>query len=394
MTARELLCLAGVSILAAGSSSAQVLDRSFLEEGPITIGHTVSLQSDILSEERRILVSLPYDYAASSKRYPVVYITDPLLFHQFGYASGVIHSLSFIERIPQSILIGVHSDDREMDLTTASAGRGGNADDFARFFREELQDYVDRNYRTEPFSVLIGHSAGGFFALHTLLHHPETFDAYIALDPSVWWDDGRLVDDLKAAQASGKRFDKMLFTSNIRFVDDDADADPADLYYGELVELLTGYMPAGLEFSHRSFPDESHASTVIPGIHQGLLAIYEDWPLHEDVDSVDALLSRYRYLSDKYGYRVEIPFTHASDIGFRLLDGGKPEEALAIFEYALEHISQNEIAWYQLGTALKELGRLTEARAAFDKAIEEGPDSHMYDVFVRFRDQVVQELAP
>jgi len=61
------------------------------------------------------------------------------------------------------------------------------------FFRSELQVLIERQYRTQPYKILIGHSDGGRFALHTLLHAPDTFDAYIALSPAVWSDDGVFV---------------------------------------------------------------------------------------------------------------------------------------------------------------------------------------------------------
>lgn len=387
MTLRTLIALFIIHLLSANGAFAQVIDRSFLEEGPISIGKTLSLKSEILSEERKILVSLPFNYDTSSKRYPVVYITDPLLFYQFGYASGIIKSLSFIEQIPQLILVGVHSEDRELDLTTEFSGRGGNADEFIEFFREELQPFIEQEYRTQPYKTFIGHSAGGFFSLYTLLHAPDTFDAYVALDPSIWWDDGKLIDDLKEAQASGTRFDNTLFTSNIAFETDGRQ------YYKEFIEAVSMETPPGLIFSHKSFPEESHASTIIPGIHQALQAVYEDWPVPSSVDSLDGLLSHYRQLSEHYGYTVEIPLTQASDAGFRLVSNGDAEGALKIFEYTLANISQNEIAHYQVAFALRQLGRLEEALAAFDKAIEVGPDSHMFDVFVRFRDEVREELS-
>lgn len=386
MAIRILMALITIYLLSVNAAFAQVLDRSFLREGPISIGTTVSLKSEGLSEERKILVSLPYDYDTGSERYPVVYITDPLLFYQFGYASGVIKSLSFIERIPQLILVGVHSEDRELDLTTEFSGRGGNAGKFIEFFREELQPFIEQKYRTQPYKTLIGHSAGGFFSLHTLLQAPDTFDAYVALDPSIWWDDGRLIDDLKEAQASGRRFDNTLFTSNIAFASDDRQ------YYREFTEALSMETPPGLTFRHKSFPDETHASTIIPGIYEALQAVYEDWPVPPSIGSLEALLDHYRQLSEHYGYTVEIPLTQASDAGFRLVNRGDAEGALEIFEYTLANISQNEIAHYQVAFALRELGRLEEALAAFDKAIEVGPESHMFDVFLRFRDEVQEEL--
>lgn len=42
--------------------------------------------------------------------------------------------------------------------------------------------------------AVIGHSMAGFFVLHTLVHHPESFETYVAISPSIWWDREGLLD--------------------------------------------------------------------------------------------------------------------------------------------------------------------------------------------------------
>jgi tetratricopeptide (TPR) repeat protein len=162
--------------------------------------------------------------------------------------------------------------------------------------------------------------------------------------------------------------------------------------YEDLIKLLSDVEPDGLEFSHMSFPDEDHSSTIMPGIHYGILSMYENWTPPDSIDNLDALVSHYQKLSEHYGYSVDVPGKHASDVGFRLIGEGDLEGALEVFEYSLANISQNAIAHYQVAFALRRLGRLTEALAEFEKAIELGPGTDMFDVFVRFRDEVAQEL--
>ena len=50
----------------------------------------------------------------------------------------------------------------------------------------------------------MGHSFGGLFALHTMAERPELFDAWVAADPSLWWDGGVLVRSLEAKPGSGR----------------------------------------------------------------------------------------------------------------------------------------------------------------------------------------------
>ena len=43
--------------------------------------------------------------------------------------------------------------------------------------------------------ILFGHSLGGLFVLHTMYKHPDAFQTWLALSPSVWWDDRSVLKD-------------------------------------------------------------------------------------------------------------------------------------------------------------------------------------------------------
>jgi pimeloyl-ACP methyl ester carboxylesterase len=81
--------------------------------------------------------------------------------------------------------------------STPFVGSAGAADKFLSFIADELLPTIDRNYRTRPYRVLIGHSLGGLFAVYALMNCPEVFKGYLISSPSLWWDDQALV---KAAQ--------------------------------------------------------------------------------------------------------------------------------------------------------------------------------------------------
>src|SRR4029434_4595008 len=47
---------------------------------------------------------------------------------------------------------------------------------------------MERSCGPEPYRVFVGHSLGGITAIQALYTMPETFNAYVAIDPSLWWD--------------------------------------------------------------------------------------------------------------------------------------------------------------------------------------------------------------
>src|SRR5678815_3818832 len=63
--------------------------------------------------------------------------------------------------------------------------------------KTELIPRIEHDYRTAPYRVFVGHSLGGITTLDALYTMPETFNAYVAIDPSLWWDGQLLLKKAK-----------------------------------------------------------------------------------------------------------------------------------------------------------------------------------------------------
>ena len=165
----------------------------------IIIGNKFQIESAVLDETREIWISTPQSYQISEESYPILILLDGDA--HFHHTTGTVNFLAANDRIPEMIVVAIPNTDRTRDLTPASRNSDdiennptqGGADNFLRFIGEELMPYIDENYRTRPYRVLIGHSYGGLFAIHTLISQPEYFDAYIAISPSLQWSDQDLV---------------------------------------------------------------------------------------------------------------------------------------------------------------------------------------------------------
>ena len=180
---------------------------------PITIGETVRLQSEIMGEERVVLISTPRGYEGTDATYPVLYLTDG--YAHFSHTRGTVDFLVNNGLAPQLIIVAVTNTDRTRDLTptrndlTSDEGEtiemptSGGAEKFLDFFEKELFPYVDSHYRTQPLRLFAGHSFGGLFALDALFTRPEMFDAVLAISPSLQWDDDYPIRQAKAFKPSG-----------------------------------------------------------------------------------------------------------------------------------------------------------------------------------------------
>ncbi|MGM9455238.1 alpha/beta hydrolase [Legionella bozemanae] len=73
----------------------------------------------------------------------------------------------------------------------------GGAESFYRFIHSELIPYLHQTYRVNQNATFVGHSYCGLFGVYLLVHHPEVFNHYIIVSPSLWYDNHLM---LKSAQ--------------------------------------------------------------------------------------------------------------------------------------------------------------------------------------------------
>ena len=155
----------------------------------MVIGEYKTMYSEILSENRQLIISLPEEYNDSKQTYPVLYLIDGEKKFVFAEAVGAKDYLRFNPDFKEMIIVGINTEHhRNRDLIPAIVedrkGSGG-AKKFTEFIEKELKPYINKKYRTNGFEVLYGGSNGGLFAIYTLLEKPALFDAYIASSPMI-----------------------------------------------------------------------------------------------------------------------------------------------------------------------------------------------------------------
>ena len=171
-----------------------------------SIGESVTWHANTLNQERTINVYLPQSYHSNSKKtYPVIYLLDGSADEDFIHIAGLVQfgSFSWIKMLQESIVVGIANVDRKHDMTYPTSieadkkefpTTGGSAA-FIAFIDKELKPLVKRKYRTqEENNTLVGQSLGGLLASEILFKHPGMFNNYLIVSPSLWWDNGSLLD--------------------------------------------------------------------------------------------------------------------------------------------------------------------------------------------------------
>jgi predicted alpha/beta superfamily hydrolase len=219
-----------------------------------------TIQSRVLGEARPINVHTPPQYrVGAAERFPVLYMPDGGMDEDFPHVVHMVDSLIADGAIRPVIVVGVPNTERRRDLTGPTrvksdseiAPHVGGSTAFRHFIRDELMPEIERRYRTTPERSIVGESLAGLFIVETFLEAPTMFTHYIALDPSVWWNNGAMVD---SAARSIARFDgapRTLYLASSR--------EPSSAVgSARIAALLRAAKPQGLRWTYAPRPDLGH----------------------------------------------------------------------------------------------------------------------------------------
>lgn len=242
---------------------------------PLTIGQTITFKSSVLNEERRLNVYLPASYERqSASRYPVIYLLDGSLDEDFIHIVGLVQfgSFSWINMVPESIVVGIANVDRKRDFTSPSNNERDNTElptsgGSARFIKalgQEILPLITQRYRTNGQETIIGQSLGGLIATQILYQHSGLFDNYIIVSPSLWWDDESLL------KSEPPKFDKPTGV----FVGVGKEGEVMERVAKELHANLNTAANERLSVSFEYFPALDHGDTLHLAVYSALEALF------------------------------------------------------------------------------------------------------------------------
>ncbi len=173
-----------------------------------------SKQTDYTYEIRIFVPDKP----APEEGFPIIYLLDGGWY--FDLAKSVVRMQSrnkLKTNVHEAIVVGIgHSEEtvrtrRFLDFTAHAEqyifpertnGKHmsnmpyGGAEQFERFLTTELKPWIEGQFAVnEKEQSLFGHSLAGYYALWTYFHRTETFQHYMAISPSVWWNDFELMKE-------------------------------------------------------------------------------------------------------------------------------------------------------------------------------------------------------
>ena len=318
---------------------------------PVVIGNKFQIESKVLAETRTYFIHTPPKYKSGKEAYPLLMLQDPE--SEFTLAAAAVDILSESGRIPPMIIVGIKNSNRFRDMTPSRPAKAvgesaGGADKFLAFIADELLPTIDRTYRTRPYRVLVGHSLGGLFAVYALMNRPDVFQGYIAISPSLWWDDQALVKASPLFFAAHEALRADLYLS--------MGSEGQEMLGGawKLSAILEESKLPNLRWQFKRSPEEDHGTIPYPSIYEGLQAIFKGNRIEDPIALFDqagllGLERHYAEISKQLGYPVEVPIATYARIVWELSNRDRFVDAEAIGQKMLERDPKNTETLSQLG---------------------------------------------
>jgi hypothetical protein len=268
------LCFVLQSIVFARGQACPSLDGNAT---PLVIGEMFAINSKILGETRRINVYMPPDYTKSADvRLPVLYMPDGGIAEDFLHIAGLVQVSVGNGTMRPFLLVGIENTERRRDMTGATeneedkkiAPRVGGSEAFRKFIREELMPEVKRRYRTTHEKAIVGESLAGLFVVETFLLEPDLFDTYIAFDPSLWWNNQKLVNNAANRLRANPKLNKTLYFAS------SGDKGVAEITQ-PLADVLSKNAPAGVKWQYEKMPDEKHSTIYHPAALKAFRLVFK-----------------------------------------------------------------------------------------------------------------------
>ncbi|HEY6977678.1 MAG TPA: alpha/beta hydrolase-fold protein [Chitinophagaceae bacterium] len=372
-------------------------------DNKIVIGKIDSVYSGILNEQRKIWVYTP-DMTSGDRdktqRYPVLYLLDGDA--HFPSVVGLIQQLSQANGntvYPEMIIVAIPNTDRTRDLTPTHVASdppmmdsnfsktSGGGENFVAFIEKELMPHIDSVYSTAPYKVLIGHSFGGLTVMNVLTNHTKLFNAYVAIDPSMWYDKQRFLaaaeKNLTEKKYNGIRLyvgiaNTMPTGMTLAQMKKDTTSDTRHIRsIFELDKFLKANPQNGLKYASRYYADDNHGSVPLASEYDGLRFIFDYYRFNltgtDFRDSSDAIVAKfkkhYETVSKEMGYKVSPNELFINAMGYDAMSKKYYTRSAALFKMNIDNYPNSSNVYDSYGDLLAAEKDTLNAIANYKKAL-------------------------
>ena len=355
------------------------------------------IASSKLGKERQLKIQLPRNYEQNKeKSYPVIIVLDGD--YLFEPVAGNIDYYSYWEDIPEMIVVGINQSatresDAYYDENTFLPSDTGAA--FFEFIGMELMPFLDSNYRTAPFRVIVGHDFTSNFINYYLLKEKPLFRGYINLSP-----------DLAPEMANRITASLEKTTEPIWYYLATSTEDISALKEPilKLDAQLKNIDNKNLNYNFDNFQDATHYTLVgnaIPKAIEQIFKVYrpisiQDYNrilLQTSVSSYSFLVEKYETIQNLFGIDKQIRLNDFMAVYNAMEKTEKWAELKDLAKLANDHYPNTMLGTYFDARYDEEMGNPKRAMRSYQKAYGQDPISFLtVDFMLQKADQIKKDF--
>lgn len=383
---KNLLLFAFIIFNLIGCKQKEKTVDNVAQKNQIVIGQIESIHSEILNESREFWIHIPESAKDSSNyktKYPVLYLLDGP--SNFNSVTGIIEHLSNNMVVPEMIIVGIANTNRSLDMTPTKvdvdfmsgdsiqyASGGGNK--FLDFIEKELVPHVEKIYPATTYKTFVGHSFGGLSVINALINRKELFNNYVAIDPSLWWDNRAFLNVADTILTKNKFNKRALYVGVANTMESGMDIKKVqndsipDTYFTihiksvlQFVNSLDRKKDNGLLFKWKYYENDDHGSVPFIAEYDAFRFLFSWYKLNEvndfysenstlnPKDVLNLINSHYSNISDKFGYEVIPPENFINSIGNGFMYNDMPKKAYALLNLNIENYPKSADVFESMG---------------------------------------------
>lgn len=343
-----------------------------------------NINSKVFNTERKFYVHIPDDYYKNqSDSLGVIYILDSQAKAFYNNAKGIIDYLGWGYQIPKMIVVGIHSENRHKEFIPLDRSKDnedpeniGQAEKLRMHLKDEIFPILQKEFRTNKFKAIIGHSRAGAFIANTVFSDShDLFNAYIAISPGMHYLNRQILDDAQSMIKEKVEFNNFYYCTH-------GTVGSLESYFAPQVNYLDSLFKVHpnntIHWKTKEITGNTHWSVVAPSIVEGLMEmnrayqidqlLIEKFARNKGISLKEQFETYYEQQEQMLNYTIPLKAPDLRYYGNEMMELGRHTQALELYNLSLE-VDKNQIrTYFDKAGALIQLKDIVAAKKVYEIA--------------------------
>lgn len=353
------------------------------------------LKSKFFATDRKITIILPKSYNPEKPtKFPLIIVFDRQNSRIFRQIFETINYLVSFDEVPESIIIGISSENNQRFPETSLKASSTNAKgaELEQFLFEELIPWAEQNYNCSKVKTLIGHSRFGYFSSYLLAKRMNELSAVISCSPFYLQDNVNLVDTLQKNLASTKLQHHVYY----RFITGDSVSDSKD--YRIMYSFLEQSTPnPKFKWKGSAFYNVQHMAVPGVAISSALIEVFDYWSgaVNKIQQSNEPLTAKgyqefKKNMQAHYGDTIGLGIAVFNGLGYKYYNEQKFNEARIVWTLLLEEYPMFTYAYVSIAKSYMKQNNKVETHRYLEIAQQHLTNNNFYSA--REREEMQLEI--